>query len=137
MALPRSGSPEACRDGVAVIAFEIRDGKVRRCEDTGPCRRVVLPNLPLPVIHSAPPDKRTRRRWARVGKKNRCGARRISAPQPFPTFPASMTMQCRTEVAHLLRDGSGREALLYLPDGERPTQDHCDRVTRSPWWGCQ
>lgn len=117
-----------------MIAFEIHDGEVRRCVNAGPYRRVVLPGLPLPVISSAPPDKRTRRRWARMGKKNRCGARRIPSPQPFP---AVVTMRYRMEVAHLLRDGSGREALLYLPDGERPTQDHCDRVARSPWWGRQ
>lgn len=110
-----------------MIAFEIHEGEVCRCANTGPYRRVVLPSPVLPVLSPLPPNKRWRRRWARMGKKNRCGARRIPAPQP-----AFRTMQYRTEVAHLLR-GRG-EVLLYLPDGERPTQDHCERVARCMGW---
>lgn len=109
-----------------MIAFEIHEGAVRRCEDSGHVRRIVLPSPPL-LSACDPRSKKERRRWARMGKKNRCGARRIPAPQP-----AFRTMQYRTEVAHLLR-GKG-EVLLYLPEGEAVTQEHCDLVAACKEW---
>lgn len=115
-----------------MIAFEIHDGAVRRCEDSGRVRRIVLPSPPL-LSACNPRSKKERRRWARCGLKgqSRRGARRIAEPRPVPLFAA---LQCRTEVAHLLWIRMRGRVLLYLPEGEAVTQEHCDLVAACKEW---
>ena len=109
-----------------MIAFEIHEGCVRRCDDSGRVRRVALPSLPLPRVFNVPHSKNARRRWARVGKNGRRGARRVAAPSPQSL--RMPTLDLRVEVAHLLSGHRIGAVLLYLPEGEAVTQAHCDLV---------
>ncbi len=113
-----------------MIAFEIHEGAVRRCEDSGHVRRIVLPSPPL-LSACDPRSKKERRRWARMGKTGRRGARRIAEPRLVPLFAA---LQYRTEVAHLLWIRMRGRVLLYLPEGEAVTQEHCDLVAACKEW---
>jgi hypothetical protein len=103
-------------------------GKLVPCEDHGPVFRELAPETDEEreerrrlLLHPVPVDRRQRRRFARHGTRGRRGVRRGPPPNP-------------RAVAHRFASPAG-SVLLYLPEGEQPTERHgreLDRAARAP-----
>jgi hypothetical protein len=126
------GDHRGARSGAEVRAFRYdASGALVPCADVGPEFRE-----PVPVRQSlaprSPTTKRERRRFARV----RSGRGRRRARKVGPVVPPREQLR-RTALAftvyrgHLLGNGEGKGALLYLPEGAEVTDADCSRADRA------
>ncbi len=110
-------------------SYRYVDGKLALFD--APDRPVVwFPLASMPKwFPPAPRDARERRRWARLRTRGRRAARRVKPPEAQPYVPIREVVRL---TAHRFTDGK-RAALIYLPDGESPTEQHgrdLDRALR-------
>lgn len=128
-------------------AFRYVGDKIVRCEHRGHMFREMAPETEeereenrRDLFHPTPVDRRqARRRFARLGSLGRRSARRVPSPGPRALYmPARRII---VFVGHLFRRAVGHalfpgapvphvEVLLYLPEGEQPTERHVRELER-------
>lgn len=92
-----------------------------------------LPAGGFPPLGLMPPtSKRERRRRARAHTRGRRGARRVPPPVPFSVqvrqLAATVAAPRFTTYHRHHLAGDGHRAVLYLPEGQAVTADHCAAV---------
>ena len=111
-----------------VPAFRYVDGKLVPCANSGPRAYMMPPTSPR-LLFPRKLTSRERRAEARKGTTGRRGARPVAKLERQIRY-ADMPQPVRLD-GWPFADGRGREVLLYLPAGEKPTEAHARDLARA------